>query len=180
MKAFDYHTHEFENSFVYLWIITSLISSTYKLIWDLKMDWELLSRHARENKYLREQIIYSKKNDYYISIILNILFRYIWMINIFLHLNTLFAEYLNIIGFTFALIEIFRRFIWNCFRLENEHLNNCGEFRAVRDISIRPTLIGNNDLSTSSRNDQRTRTTIIEIPMSRMDDPRRETVKSIQ
>lgn len=31
-----------------------------------------------------------------------------------------------------------RRFIWNFFRLENEHLNNCGEFRAVRDISIAP------------------------------------------
>jgi hypothetical protein len=35
-------------------------------------------------------------------------------------------------------LEVFRRFIWNFFRLENEHLNNCGEFRAVRDISINP------------------------------------------
>lgn len=31
-----------------------------------------------------------------------------------------------------------RRFIWNYFRLENEHLNNCGKFRAVRDISVAP------------------------------------------
>src|SRR6218665_1364947 len=31
-----------------------------------------------------------------------------------------------------------RRFVWNFFRLENEHLNNCGQFRAVRDISITP------------------------------------------
>ena len=30
------------------------------------------------------------------------------------------------------------RFIWNFFRLENEHLNNCGQFRVVRDISIAP------------------------------------------
>lgn len=28
--------------------------------------------------------------------------------------------------------------MWNFFRLENEHLNNCGEFRAVRDISVAP------------------------------------------
>jgi len=28
--------------------------------------------------------------------------------------------------------------VWNFFRLENEHLNNCGQFRAVRDISIAP------------------------------------------
>lgn len=33
---------------------------------------------------------------------------------------------------------IFRRFVWNFFRLENEHLNNCGKFRAVRDISVAP------------------------------------------
>ena len=30
------------------------------------------------------------------------------------------------------------RFVWNFFRLENEHLNNCGQFRVVRDISIAP------------------------------------------
>lgn len=33
---------------------------------------------------------------------------------------------------------VYRRFVWNFFRLENEHLNNCGKFRAVRDISIAP------------------------------------------
>jgi hypothetical protein len=38
-----------------------------------------------------------------------------------------------------------RRFVWNFFRLENEHLNNCGQFRAVRDISISP--IQTTDLS---------------------------------
>jgi xenotropic and polytropic retrovirus receptor 1 len=37
-----------------------------------------------------------------------------------------------------AILEVFRRFVWNFFRLENEHLNNCGQFRAVRDISIAP------------------------------------------
>lgn len=34
--------------------------------------------------------------------------------------------------------EVFRRFMWNYFRLENEHLNNVGKFRAVRDISVAP------------------------------------------
>lgn len=35
-------------------------------------------------------------------------------------------------------VIVFRRFVWNFFRLENEHLNNCGKFRAVRDISVAP------------------------------------------
>lgn len=36
------------------------------------------------------------------------------------------------------LCAVRRRFVWNFFRLENEHLNNCGKFRAVRDISVAP------------------------------------------
>ena len=38
-------------------------------------------------------------------------------------------------------LEVFRRFIWNFIRLENEHLNNCGQFRIVRDISIAPVAM---------------------------------------
>ena len=39
--------------------------------------------------------------------------------------------------FSFAMSAMLR-FVWNFFRLENEHLNNCGQFRVVRDISIAP------------------------------------------
>ena len=31
-----------------------------------------------------------------------------------------------------AVVEITRRAIWNIFRLENEQLNNCGKFRALK------------------------------------------------
>lgn len=56
------------------------------------------------------------------------------------------------------------RFVWNFFRLENEHLNNCGEFRAVRDISVAPlnaddqTLLEQMmDLEDGVRNRQKTK-----------------------
>jgi hypothetical protein len=39
-----------------------------------------------------------------------------------------------------AMLECGRRFVWNFFRLENEHVNNCGNYRAVRDISLKPIL----------------------------------------
>lgn len=161
VQTFDYQNKKSSNPFVYLWIITSLISSTYKLIWDLKMDWGFFNSNSTENKYLREQLIYPSKSFYYLSIVSNIFFRYLWVINIFLHFHSLFAEYSDVIGLIFALIEIFRRFIWNYFRLENEHLNNCGQFRAVRDISIRATpLLLDPSLSETNRS----RTTIIEMP----------------
>ena len=140
-KSFDYDQNKLENPFLYIWILTALISSTYKVFWDLKMDWGFFQKNSGKNPFLREQIIYSRKSYYYMTIVQNILFRYIWMLNIFVHFNTLFGEYSDMVGFVFGFIEVFRRFIWNYFRLENEHLNNCGGFRAVRDISIRPTPI---------------------------------------
>ena len=35
--------------------------------------------------------------------------------------------------------------MWNFFRLEAEHLNNVGEFRAVRDISLHPIKLAPKD-----------------------------------
>jgi hypothetical protein len=32
--------------------------------------------------------------------------------------------------------ELFRRFIWNVFRLENEHLNNVEGYRIVHDVPL--------------------------------------------
>ncbi|CAF3180651.1 unnamed protein product [Rotaria sp. Silwood2] len=136
----EYQQQRTSNPFLYLWFISSLIGSTYKLIWDLKMDYGFFDKNAGKNKFLRDQIIYSSKAYYYAAIIENILFRFIWIINIFIYFNTSAAEYADIIGFVFGIIEAFRRFIWNYFRLENEHLNNCGEFRAVRDIPIQTTV----------------------------------------
>ena len=40
---------------------------------------------------------------------------------------------------------MFRRFVWNFIRLENEHLNNCGQFRIVRDISIAPVAMNDQE-----------------------------------
>jgi hypothetical protein len=134
----NYSHNELANPFLYLWIIAAFISSTYKLVWDFKMDWGFFDKKAGKNKYLRDQIVYSSKIYYYAAIIEDIICRYIWMINIFVHFHTQSAEYADIFGFSFGLVEVFRRFLWNFFRLENEHLNNCGEFRAVRDISIAP------------------------------------------
>lgn len=136
----SYQHQPASNPFLYIWFISSLVGSIYKLVWDLKMDYGFFDKNAGENKYLRDQIIYSSKAYYYAAIIENILFRFIWIVNVFIVFDTSAAEYADIFGFAFGIIEVIRRFIWNYFRLENEHLNNCGEFRAVRDISIQTAL----------------------------------------
>jgi hypothetical protein len=42
----------------------------------------------------------------------------------------------DLLLFILSLIEALRRFQWNFFRLENEHVNNCGQFRAVKDVPL--------------------------------------------
>ncbi|KAM8930957.1 solute carrier family 53 member 1 [Pelodytes ibericus] len=138
-----YRTHKERNHsdvqvFFYLWIFSYFVSSCYTLIWDLKMDWGLFDRNAGENTFLREEIVYPQKAYYYCAIIQDVLLRFAWTIQISLSTLGLFRDAGDIISTILAPLEVFRRFVWNFFRLENEHLNNCGEFRAVRDISVAP------------------------------------------
>lgn len=124
--------------FFYLWIVFCIISSCYTLIWDLKMDWGLFDKNAGENTFLREEIVYPQKAYYYCAIIEDVILRFAWTIQISITSTSLMPHSGDIIATVFAPLEVFRRFVWNFFRLENEHLNNCGEFRAVRDISVAP------------------------------------------
>ncbi|XP_038550933.1 xenotropic and polytropic retrovirus receptor 1 homolog isoform X1 [Micropterus salmoides] len=124
--------------FFYLLIVFSIISSLYTLIWDLRMDWGLFDRGAGENTFLREEIVYPHKAYYYCAIIEDVILRFAWTIQISLTTMTKIHDMGDIIATVLAPLEVFRRFVWNFFRLENEHLNNCGEFRAVRDISVAP------------------------------------------
>ncbi|XP_053101253.1 xenotropic and polytropic retrovirus receptor 1 isoform X1 [Hemicordylus capensis] len=129
-------SHDDKDVFYYLWIVFCFISSCYTLIWDLKMDWGLFDKNAGENTFLREEIVYPQKAYYYCAIVEDVILRFAWAIQIPLTSLSPFAK--DIIATVFAPLEVFRRFVWNFFRLENEHLNNCGEFRAVRDISVAP------------------------------------------
>lgn len=83
--------------------------------------------------FLRKELVYPPW-VYYFALVENWILRFGWIITISL------TEFSNIeTGLAVSLLaplEMFRRFVWNCIRLENEQLNNCGLFRAVRDIPI--------------------------------------------
>lgn len=93
-----------------------------------------INRQKRKKwPFLRKELVYPVW-VYYFAIIENWILRFGWIITISL------TEFSNIeTGLAVSLLapmEMFRRFVWNCIRLENEQLNNCGLFRAVRDIPI--------------------------------------------
>jgi len=71
---------------------------------------------------------------YYFVIVENTLLRCVWILEFALVHQELIAPYNGKSLICFS--EIARRFFWNFLRLENEHLYNCGQFRATRDIFI--------------------------------------------
>ena len=107
-------------------------------MWDIKMDWGLFDPKSpnKEYPFLREEIVYSSPNYYYFAIIEDLILRFGWTLSV--SLSEIGILHADLVVSILAPLELFRRFVWNFFRLENEHLNNCGEFRAVRDISIAP------------------------------------------
>ncbi|XP_069465189.1 xenotropic and polytropic retrovirus receptor 1 homolog [Ambystoma mexicanum] len=128
--------------YFYLWIGAACASTIFTTTWDLKMDWGLLDRSCLENRFLREETVYPKKVYYYSAILGDVVLRISWVLNLFLAQEK-HSKVVELATSTFTSLEVFRRFIWNFFRLENEHLNNCGQFRAVRDISIAPLHVDN-------------------------------------
>lgn len=125
---------QMRNPFFICWILSLIIGTVYLYTWDVKMDWGLFDQKApKEYRFLREELVYPVK-WYYVAIAKDLILRLGWTLNI--SLTEIGGIPPDITALVLAPVEIFRRFIWNFYRLENEHLNNCGEFRAVRDISI--------------------------------------------
>ncbi|XP_032309398.1 xenotropic and polytropic retrovirus receptor 1 [Drosophila ananassae] len=138
LKSFysSHYASTFDNPYTWLWIIASIVSSCYAYTWDIKMDWGLFDKNAGENTFLREEVVYSSTGFYYFAIVEDLALRFIWVLSFYLTEMKIVSS--DIMTSITGILEVFRRFVWNFFRLENEHLNNCGKFRAVRDISIAP------------------------------------------
>lgn len=91
------------------------------------------SKRTKTYPFLRKELVYPVW-VYYFAIVENWILRFGWIITMSLtEFSNIEAELMVSL---LAPMEMFRRFVWNCIRLENEQLNNCGLFRAVRDIPI--------------------------------------------
>ncbi|OAY28126.1 phosphate transporter PHO1 [Manihot esculenta] len=121
----------------YLWfcivLVSSAVATVYQLYWDFVKDWGLLNPKSK-NPWLRDDLILKNKSIYYISIALNIVLRVVWV-------ETMMQFRFNIVesrmlDFFLASLEVIRRGHWNFYRLENEHLNNVGKFRAVKTVPL--------------------------------------------
>ncbi|XP_008789431.2 phosphate transporter PHO1-2-like [Phoenix dactylifera] len=120
-----------------LWLAVAIISSTaatfYQLYWDFVKDWGFFDPNSK-NPWLRDELILKNKRIYYASIALNFVLRLAWIESV-MRLKLGLVEN-RLVEFLLASLEIIRRGHWNFYRLENEHLNNVGKFRAVKAVPL--------------------------------------------
>ncbi|KAK2413034.1 phosphate transporter PHO1 protein [Trifolium repens] len=126
----------FEGNMV--WTILAASSSAIATIantyWDIVIDWGLLRRDSR-NPWLRDKLSVPYKCVYFVAMVLNVLLRLAWMQSVLGIRETPFLHKTAMTAFV-ACLEILRRGIWNFFRMENEHLNNVGKYRAFKSVPL--------------------------------------------
>ncbi|KAK8508101.1 hypothetical protein V6N13_055554 [Hibiscus sabdariffa] len=120
-----------------VWMVWSLVSSAIititSIYWDIVIDWGLLRRHSK-NPYLRDKLLVPYKSVYFAAMALDIVLRVSWM-QLVLEFN-LHSLHRMAITTLVSCLEIVRRGIWSFFRLENEHLNNVGMYRAFKSVPL--------------------------------------------
>ena len=113
------------------WIVISIISTLYMYFWDIIIEWGFLS-----NKYLlRDSRVFRNTWLYYAAMIINLGLRYAWTITIS---SSLFTSNVNksVITTTTAVLEVFRRTVWNIFKVELDHLRLVGTFNSMTEDTL--------------------------------------------
>jgi xenotropic and polytropic retrovirus receptor 1 len=121
-----------------LFIFFATINATYCAFWDVAMDWSLGNPYARY-PLLRDNLAYRRIWMYYVAMVLDPILRFQW---IFYAIYADDVQHSTLVSFFVALAEVFRRAMWTLFRVENEHCNNVGRFRASRDIPLPYSIPG--------------------------------------
>ncbi|GMI87406.1 hypothetical protein like AT1G69480 [Hibiscus trionum] len=137
-----------------VWMVLALVSSGVAIVtstyWDIVVDWGLLRRHSK-NPYLRDKLLVPYKSVYFAAMALDIVLRISWMQLVFeFNLHSLHRMAITTVV---SCLEIIRRGIWSFFRLENEHLNNVGMYRAFKSVPLPFNYDDEEDVEESSKDD---------------------------
>ncbi|XP_048427452.1 phosphate transporter PHO1 homolog 3-like [Pyrus x bretschneideri] len=127
------YTHNNDVNWKILAGIFSIVAAIYGTYWDLVVDWGLLQRRSK-NRWLRDKLLVPYKSVYFVAMVLNVMLRFAWLQTV-LNFNVSFMHTQTMISVV-ASLEIIRRGIWSFFRLENEHLNNVGKYRAFKSVPL--------------------------------------------
>ncbi|KAJ7578280.1 EXS-domain-containing protein [Mycena floridula] len=125
------HRGGHHDSIFAVWCICNAIYSTYALIWDFLMDWNIFRLHV-PHPLLRQELGYTSHIPlYYFAIVSNTVIRFMWI----LYLPSRGPD-MMLRTFIVGFMEILRRWQWNFYRLENEHIGNVDQYRVTREVPL--------------------------------------------
>ncbi|KAD4981858.1 hypothetical protein E3N88_18529 [Mikania micrantha] len=136
LSALKYHVFpdNWINFYRPLWLLSSFLNSLYSFYWDITRDWDLscFTRIFKFTKpHLVSQLIYGQNWVYFWVIGSNLILRCTWTYKLSAHLR---HNHLTV--FAITTLEIFRRFQWAFFRVENEwNKMNSKQNVQMQDIS---------------------------------------------
>eukprot|EP00127_Corallochytrium_limacisporum_P002791 Clim_evm4s141 gene=Clim_evmTU4s141 len=97
------------------WLVFAFVNSMYSFWWDVKMDWGLGDSNQSG---LRAVLLYPLRECYYLLIAGDFLLRFLWSFNLPFALGLTPSNALLM----FEFLEVFRRGIWNLYRIEWEQI----------------------------------------------------------
>ncbi|XP_004243116.1 uncharacterized protein [Solanum lycopersicum] len=120
VSALQYHVFpdKWVNLYRPLWLVSAVVNCLYSFYWDLTRDWDLscFTVVFKFNKpHILSHYLYGRKWVYFWVIGSNLILRCTWTYKLSAHLR---HNYLTV--FTITALEMFRRFQWVFFRVENE------------------------------------------------------------
>ena len=134
-------------NFLVPWICVATLTTLYTYTWDVVCDWGFVQfeGHGRWPSVLRRKLLLKSSGPYYFALVSNLLLRVSWVFTIS---PSRFGINLNkdIFNSIVWALEILRRNQWNVYRLENEHLTNCENYRVVNIVPLKmdgAVLLGN-------------------------------------
>lgn len=133
--------HKFPN---FLKIMITATASIFSLVWDVVMDFGFFQKGSMY-PFLRANLLFKTPLVYYSLILADFVARFLWLSREIIPrvAPKFLASSVNsgglppiALGIILAFIEVFRRIMWNFFRVEYEQINNCNCFKAVNDVAL--------------------------------------------
>ena len=102
------------------------------------MDWGLL----RSKNLLHPKLGYTWKSLYYLAIVEDFILHFAWSLKLSLGLHLQAQD--NLFYTVLAGLEIFRRFVWNIYRVEYEHVKTIGQLPSTENSGNYESDVNNN------------------------------------
>lgn len=118
-------------------IVLCLAVTIYQAVYDIVVDWGLLKilpepadcwgllggGRLPDKVFLRHRLMYHKPYIYYTVMVINPLLRFVWTLSL-LPTSSQAGQIVSYLSPCLCTIELFRRFLWCCLKLEMDHIHN--------------------------------------------------------